>query len=68
MARRPATSEMPPQGVPEKARAASTMVVRFPHGFLEADGTHRVWLAGQVVDEADELELLRSRGVELQER
>lgn len=39
----------------------------FPHGFVDADGKHRFWHAGQVVRDADELELLRMRGADLKE-
>ncbi|WP_428375190.1 hypothetical protein [Lichenicoccus sp.] len=59
---------MAPQGVPAGEGGVPAMRVKFPHGFFEADGTHRAWLADQIVDDAAEIEMLRARGVELQEK
>ncbi len=41
--------------------------VAFPYGFIDEDGIHRFWQAGQPVFDADELDLLQARGVILQE-
>ncbi len=41
--------------------------VTFPYGFIDDDGIHRFWSAGQQVLDADELDLLLARGVTLQE-
>ena len=41
--------------------------VTFPYGFIDEDGVHRFWQAGQPVLDADEVDLLLSRGVSLQE-
>ena len=38
-----------------------------PHGFIDEQGAHRFWQAGQEVRAADELSLLRERGADLQE-
>lgn len=64
MAKRPEALK----ATPAEYSSVTPMRVVFPHGFIEADGTHRVWLAGQLVDDAAELGLLRARGVELQEK
>ncbi len=68
MARRPQPPELglPGNGAGENAVARPMRLVH-PHGFYHADGVHRFWAAGQVVQDGAELELLRRRGVDLQE-
>ena len=61
--RRKEASSTPPDGVREEADHTLT----FPHGFIDEDGTHRFWHAGQRVLDHEELELLRARGVDLKE-
>jgi hypothetical protein len=39
----------------------------FPYGFIDDNGLHRFWHSGQQVRDPDELELLRARGVKLED-
>ncbi|WP_428394153.1 hypothetical protein [Lichenicoccus sp.] len=41
--------------------------LRFPYGFIDEDGTHRFWGSGAVVENTDDLALLRARRVDLEE-
>jgi len=44
-----------------------TIVLRFPHGFIDDRGGHRFWHGGQRVDNPDEVALLRERGADFEE-
>ena len=56
--------EVPPAREPV---ASGRFTLIFPYGFIDEAGVHRFWQAGQPVLDADELALLQSRGVHLQE-
>ena len=65
MARR--MREAPEAPPADEAAVQGCFRVTFPYGFIDEDGVHRFWQAGQAVVDADELDLLQSRGVSLQE-
>ena len=65
MARR--TREAPEAPPADEPALRSHFKVVHPYGFIDDDGVHRFWHAGQPVLENDELDLLQSRGVILQE-
>ncbi len=39
----------------------------FPYGFIDGNGMHRFWHAGQPLRDPDEIALLQARGVHLTE-
>ncbi len=65
MARR--TREAPEAPPADEVAVSGCFKVIFPYGFIDEDGVHRFWQAGQPVLDADELDLLQSRGASLRE-
>ena len=65
MARRVREAPEAPPG--EEPLVRGYFKVTFPYGFIDENGIHRFWQAGQLVLDADELDLLQARGVSLQE-
>jgi len=57
-----------PEAPPNEARnGGGWYKLAHPHGFVDENGSHHFWHAGQRVRDARELELLRARGVDLTE-
>ena len=67
MARRAgAIALLPPDPSDPMVEEAMPRAIRLtrPHGFIDEDGRHRMWHAGHVVDDADEVSLLVRRGAQ----
>lgn len=47
--------------VPVKVTLPERIMLARLHGFIDENGRHRQWFAGDVVTDADEIELLTSR-------
>ena len=52
---------------PGKSMKRKAFRLTFPHGFVDEEGKHRFWQAGQEVQDDEELALLRRRCAVLQE-
>lgn len=61
----PAATSPAPDATPTPPEAVKARLL-YAHGFIDENGTHRMWKAGDVVSDPAEIAMLTERGADLE--